>query len=143
MGLSPAIGLVVNTAIVYDQCPTSPDYYKPQPGGPDMEVLPLDVYDDPFPGQPHIQASDAKQYFELVNQKTKAALDLGKGVLIHCLASITPSAVYIIAYLMWSRKISAAEATAILKVKWGATWPNDSFTRQLLAYAAELLAADL
>ena len=33
------------------------------------------------------------------------------------MASISRSAVQIIAYLMWLRKISAAEATAILKAK--------------------------
>ena len=34
--------------------------------------------------------------------------------------------------------MSVVEATAYFKSKWDATWPNDSFVFQLIAYEKEL-----
>ena len=55
LGLESEIGLVVNSAI--EQCPTSTGFY-----GPDIEVLRLDILDDPKVGEAHSAASDATPY---------------------------------------------------------------------------------
>ena len=39
---------------------------------------------------------------------------------------------------MKTRGLTAAEAAALMKSKWGATWPNDSFVTQLLRYEDDL-----
>ena len=47
----------MNSAVAYDQCPTSPGFY-----GPDIDVLRLDILDDPKVGEAHSAASDATPY---------------------------------------------------------------------------------
>ena len=39
---------------------------------------------------------------------------------------------------MKTRGLSATEAAALMKPKWDATWPNDSFVAQLLQYEDDL-----
>ena len=39
---------------------------------------------------------------------------------------------------MKTKGVSAAEAAALMKPKWDATWPNDSFVKQLLKYEDDL-----
>ena len=39
---------------------------------------------------------------------------------------------------METKKLSAVEATALVKRKWDATYPNDSFVFQLLEFEDEL-----
>eukprot|EP01035_Chromulina_nebulosa_P025842 gene25842-33767_t len=131
LGLESEIGLVVNSAI--EQCPTSTGFY-----GPDIEVLRLDILDDPKVGEAHSTASDATPYIIKSNAAISKAISSGKGVLVHCYASISRSAVLIIAYIMESNRISAETATAILKEKWDASWPNDTFVRNLLAFEKTL-----
>lgn len=152
--ISPPIGLVVNSAIAYDQVPTKQGYY-----GPEIDVLTIDLHDDPkegdqikhlnlstllllcrlFPtGDPHKSAGDAKKYFRLVNDSINEIIKNGKSAIVHCKASISRSAVFIIAYLMETKKLSAVEATALVKRKWDATYPNDSFVFQLLEFEDEL-----
>ena len=43
--ISPPIGLVVNSGVAYNQCPTFQGFY-----GPDVHVLPISLYDDPKEG---------------------------------------------------------------------------------------------
>lgn len=57
LGLESKIGLVVNSAVAYDQCPTSTGFY-----GPNIEILRLDILDDPKAGEAHSAASDATPY---------------------------------------------------------------------------------
>ena len=49
-------------------------------------------------------------------------LDADKCALIHCHASISRSAVLIIAYLMESKGISLLDAVQLMKGKWDPTW---------------------
>ena len=51
----------------------------------------------------------------------KATIQAGNGAMVHCMASISRSAVFIIAYLMEAEGWSAAEATKVLKKKWWVT----------------------
>jgi protein-tyrosine phosphatase len=127
------MGLVVNAAIAYEQCATCPGYY-----GPDVEVLLIDLFDDPKEGEAHTCAGDSKQYFRLVNSKIKETIASGKSALVHCMASLSRSVVLIIAYLMESKNLSALEATVMLKSVWDPTWPNDRFVRELIEFENEL-----
>eukprot|EP01036_Dinobryon_divergens_P024123 gene24124-32540_t len=72
------------------------------------------------------------------NAAISKAISSGKSVLVHCYASISRAAVLIIAYIMESNRVSAENATAILKEKWDASWPNDTFVRNLLAFEKTL-----
>lgn len=130
LSIVPPIGLVVNSAVAYNQCPTYQGYY-----GPDIHVLPVSLYDDPKTNEPHKFAGDALQYFEIVNQSIEKTIKGGESVIIHCYASLSRSVCFIIAYLMYSRNLSILEATSFLKFKWDATYPNDSFVFQLIEYS--------
>lgn len=83
-------------------------------------------------------AGDAKKDFEAVNAEIMKTLAAGGEVLVHCHASISRSAVFIIAYLMKHHKMSAVDAAKYMKTKWDATWPCDRFSYQLIEYEKEL-----
>ncbi len=53
-------------------------------------------------------------------------------------ASLSRSVVFVLAYIMKEKGCSAAEAVAIMKPKWDATWPNDTFVQQLLEYEDDI-----
>jgi protein-tyrosine phosphatase len=131
--VSPPIKLVVNSGVAYNQCPTYEGFY-----GPDVHVLPISLYDDPKEGEAHVHAGDAKQYFRFVNEMTKKTIEGGGSVLIHCMASLSRSVAFILAYLMETQKLSLVEATSFMKKKWDAVWPNDSFVFQLIDFEKEL-----
>ncbi len=79
-------------------------------------------------------AGNAKKDFELVNQAVEATIARGEGALVHCFASLSRSAAFIIANIMKTRKMTVVEAAGVMRLTWGATWPNDSFVHQLIAY---------
>ena len=133
--ITPPIGLVVNSAVAYNQCPTYQGFY-----GPDIQVLSIPLYDDPKVGEAHLHAGDAKQYFGVVNESITKTIASNKSVIVHCYASLSRSVCYLIAYLMETNNMSLLDATKFVKNKWDATWPNDSFVFQLIAYEKELLA---
>lgn len=83
-------------------------------------------------------AGDAKKDFERVNGAIDAAKAAGGSAMVHCYASLSRSAAFILAYMMKDQKISLVEAVKQMRQKWDATWPNDSFVEQLLAYEKEL-----
>ncbi len=125
------VGLVVNAGIAGSTtAPTSAGFY-----GPDVEVLTIDLLDDPTPG-------DAKQHFLPTNAQIKATLAAGKQVVVHCVASISRGPVFVIAYLMQYHHLAAYEAATLVKNVWDAVWPNDAFVRQLLAFEYELIAPE-
>jgi protein-tyrosine phosphatase len=80
----------------------------------------LDILDDPKPTEAHKAASNALPYIIEANAAVKKATARGKATLIHCYGSNSRSAVLIIANIMETKRISAEEATAILKGKWDA-----------------------
>jgi len=131
--ISPPIGLVVNAAVAYNQCPTFLGFY-----GPDVHVLSIPLYDDPKEGELHSCAGDAKQYFRIVNSSINKAVGEGKSVIIHCMGSLSRSVTFIMAYLMESMHLNVEDAAKFVKSKWDATWPNDSFVFQLIEYENEL-----
>ncbi len=127
------IGLVINAAAPYNQCPTFSGFY-----GPNIEVLAIQIFDDPKEGEAHTAPSDARLHFDLVLNSIDLIIQEGKSAMVHCYASISRSAVFLIAYLMKTKKMTVVEATQIVKAKWEATWPNDSFVFQLIEYQKEI-----
>ena len=81
---------------------------------------------------------DAAKDFAQVNAAIDAARTSGTGALVHCAASISRSAVFLLAYIMKDQGCTLAQAIAIMKPKWNATWPNDHFVEQLLAFEKTL-----
>ena len=126
-------GLIVNSAVANNQCPTYLGFY-----GPEVHVLPIPLYDDPKEGEDHLSAGDAKQYFKIVNDSILKTISEGKVAIVHCYASLSRSVCFILAYLMAVEGMTLLEATAYTKAKWDATYPNDSFVFQLIAYESEL-----
>ena len=86
--------------------------------------------------------SDATAEFDRVNAAIDAARVSGGAALVHCAASISRSAVFLLGYIMKDQGVSLAQAVQILKAKWEAAWPNDQFIQQLLAYEKRLAASN-
>ena len=85
-----------------------------------------------------VPCGDARKDFEAVNSLVDETLGGGGAVLIHCHASISRSAAFVLAYIMKTRRMTLVEATALFKSKWDACWPADSFVLQLIEYEKEL-----
>ena len=123
---APATTLVVNAAKV-DKCPTGPGSY-----GDGVEVLCIDgLLDDPEPLKkleampqgpekdaaraalpafaPEECAGDAYKDFELVNAAIAMEVASGGAAMVHCYASLSRSVVFLVAYLMKSRGLTATE----------------------------------
>lgn len=153
-GFSAGIRTVVNCAT--DKCPTKPGSY-----GESVDVVVVDgLLDDPEPRKkvdampegPEKEAAlkalpkfdacecagDAKKDFVRVNDAIDAAKAAGGGAMIHCYASLSRSAAFVLAYMMKTQKITLVEAVRQMRKKWDATWPNDTFVEQLLEYEKEL-----
>lgn len=151
---SSSITTVVNSAT--DKCKTQEGSY-----GNDIKVLVVDgLLDDPEPRKkvdampegaekeaakaalPKFPteecAGDAKKDFECVNSAIDAAKAAGGSTMVHCYASLSRSAAFILAYMMKDQRISLVEAVKQMRKSWDATWPNDSFVNQLLEYEQEL-----
>jgi hypothetical protein len=148
--VAPRARLVINTAPA--QCPLL-DY------GPAVTVLDIPLEDDPDErkrfdaGKPTQSgcatarlpltkrcAGNARQYFDTACNAIDATLAAGGHVVVHCHASLSRSAVFVLAWLMRSRKISLVEAVRVMRPRWEATWPCDRFVHQLIDYERELRA---
>jgi hypothetical protein len=145
----PGATHVVNCAIHH--CPTGPGFY-----GPGITVQNIDILDDPDPRKavdameegpakvaakaalpvfdPAICAGDVADFFETVNSVIDEAFASGGACVVHCHASLSRSAAFIIAWLVAARGMSAVEATATMKAQWDAVWPNDQFVRSIVQY---------
>eukprot|EP00928_Gymnodinium_smaydae_P010431 TRINITY_DN13931_c0_g1_i1.p2 TRINITY_DN13931_c0_g1~~TRINITY_DN13931_c0_g1_i1.p2 ORF type:complete len:300 (-),score=79.59 TRINITY_DN13931_c0_g1_i1:940-1839(-) len=152
--VSGAIKTVINTAT--DKCKTTSGSY-----GADIDVIRVEgLLDDPnaikevdamcegaeqdkaraaLPKFPEEEcAGDARKDFERVNAAIEAAQKNGGSAMVHCYASISRSAAFILAYIMKTKRVSLVEAVKLMRKTWDATWPNDTFVKQLLEYEAEL-----
>ena len=156
--ISPKVTIVVNVGT--DKC-HEVDY------GPNVRVVSIDLLDDPdemkkadalpddHPDKTAIKADilerissgelvpcgDAKKDFEAVNAIIDETLSSegGEGaVLIHCLASLSRSPAFILAYMMKTKRMTLVEAIGYFKPKWDACWPADGFVMQLIEYEKEL-----
>ena len=143
--------LVVNTAI--RQCDGREGSF-----GDDIEVMMIDLEDDPderkrFDAGKHSQsrcrdenvpelercAGSAKNYFKHVSNKIKDTIDNGGSTMVHCHASISRSAAFILAYMIqYGGFSSLMEAATHMKSKWEALWPCDRFLMELIAFEQDM-----
>jgi protein-tyrosine phosphatase len=151
--VSTGVTTVINCAP--DKCPTKQGSY-----GKGVDVVVIDLLDDPedykkidampegpekakkkanLPAFPKEQlAGDAKKDFDRVVDLMEKAKASGGASLVHCHASLSRSAAFILAYLMKTEKLSAVEAVKKMKGQWDAVWPNDTFVKQLVEYEKEI-----
>lgn len=144
------IKLVVNSALC--QCEARDGFY-----GPDIKVMEIVLEDDPderkaFDAGKHSTskctvknlaldkrcAGDAMKDFDACCEAVDAVVKSGGHVLIHCKASISRSAAFVLAYMMKKKKMSLLGAVKYMKGKWDATWPCDRFVLQLIEYETYL-----
>ncbi|KAF8742481.1 hypothetical protein AX14_004343 [Amanita brunnescens Koide BX004] len=62
------------------------------------------------------------------------AINSGGVVLVHCYQGLSRSAAVIAAYLMWSRKVGAAEAIDLVRAVRDQIWINAGFYEQLVLF---------
>ena len=154
--VAPPVTLVINVAI--DKCPVvdygstvrivaidlldDPDEMKAidhLPDGPDKDEKKKELLDKLANGNSGMTScGNAKKDFEYVNSLIEETLSSEGAVLIHCLASLSRSPAFILAYMMKKKRMTLVEATALFKSKWDACWPADSFVMQLIEYENEL-----
>lgn len=83
-------------------------------------------------------AGNVKKDFERVNDFIDAAKAADGAAAVHCYASLSRSAAFIMAYMMKKDRMTVVEAAKEMRKTWDATWPNDSFVEQLIEYEKEL-----
>ena len=143
--------LVVNTAI--RQCNATQGSF-----GDNVKVLMIDLEDDPDERKkfdagklsqskcreedvPELErcAGHAKKYFRAVSNEIKKVIDNGGSVMVHCHASISRSAAFLLAYMIQFGGFSSLiTAVTHMKGKWEALWPCDRFLMELIAFEKEL-----
>jgi len=150
--ISPNIKTVVNAAaekcnasyaegvrvVKIDDFLDSPDSIKAvdsMPEGPEKEAAKAALP----PMSAAERSGDASKHFDAVVAAIKETRDNGGATLVHCQASVSRAVVFLIAFVMADQKLSAAEATKVVKAKWDATWPNDDFVAQLVEYEKKCL----
>jgi protein-tyrosine phosphatase len=82
-------------------------------------------------------STDLKSYFSLTHRFIDKYLQIG-GVLVHCAAGISRSSTIIIAYMMFKKRKTFAEAFQYVQDKHPITDPNLNFIIQLQQYEKEL-----
>ncbi|CAD8167551.1 unnamed protein product [Paramecium octaurelia] len=87
----------------------------------------LDDYED----------SNIKQYFTQTNLFIQENLNKGN-LLVHCMAGVSRSAAIVIAYVMWSQKMTFQNALLFVTQRREQVYPNKGFRQQLMQYEEEL-----
>ncbi|KAJ1449300.1 hypothetical protein M885DRAFT_573002 [Pelagophyceae sp. CCMP2097] len=145
------ITLVVNAAP--RQCAARAGFF-----GEGIEVLCVDIEDDPDArkvfdggrkaaqstraaacGEVDIPLRDrcagsALVHFDAVGKRMAAARAAGGHVIVHCHASISRSAAFILAYAIQHKSYTLIGALKNMEAKYSATWPCDRFVYELLAH---------
>lgn len=119
---------VLNTAegSRFGQVDTGHSYYR------DMSNLRYMGF--PLTDQP---STDISRYFYIASKFIENALSSGGKVLVHCMVGMSRSATCALAYLMISRKMSAAEAIRTVRMHRD-IHPNEGFLQQLADLDNEL-----
>ncbi|KAL7032319.1 hypothetical protein ACKWTF_007287 [Chironomus riparius] len=119
---------VLNTAegSRFGQVDTGHSYYR------DMSNLRYMGF--PLTDQP---STDISRYFYIASKFIENALNSGGKVLVHCMVGMSRSATCTLAYLMISRKMSAAEAIRTVRMHRD-IHPNEGFLQQLADLDNEL-----
>ncbi len=77
---------------------------------------------------------DISQFFLPVCQILDKATQEGKRVLVHCAAGVSRSPTLVIAYMMWSQKMTRKEAFEYVSSRRPVIQPNDNFMDQLAEF---------
>ena len=80
------------------------------------------------------ETQDIFQYFLPVIRVLDKAKDEGKQVLVHCAAGVSRSPTLVIAYMMWSKKMSRKEAYEYVSARRPIIDPNEHFMDQLAVF---------
>ncbi|KAF4113733.1 hypothetical protein G5714_006278 [Onychostoma macrolepis] len=109
------------------------------------ELVDSDISNTNIPtvGYMHVPVSDDPEsrlcdYFDTVADKIQHVSDEDGRVLLHCNAGVSRSATLCLAYLMKHRRLTLAEAHALLKSLRPIVRPNSGFWRQLIEYERKL-----
>ncbi|XP_066254419.1 dual specificity protein phosphatase 14-like isoform X2 [Euwallacea similis] len=103
---------------------------------PELPLVPLSEEVTLFHRVNVLDSSDSNisQYFDEVADVIEQVAASGGRTLIHCLAGISRSATFCIAYLMKHRRISLLEAYNYVKARRPRIKPNCGFFKQLIKY---------
>jgi len=82
--------------------------------------------------------SDCHQWLDMVADLIQTQADQGGRTLVHCLAGVSRSATFCLAYLMKYERKSLREAYEYLAARRPVVRPNLNFWRQLIAFEKEL-----
>ena len=94
------------------QCDTYPGFY-----GPNVEVICIDLFDDPKDNEAHKYPGDSKPFFKPTNAAIRRHIAAGNGVMIHCMASLSRSSAFVCAYLMEEKGLTLLESLAKIRVR--------------------------
>jgi len=76
-------------------------------------------------------------HFNTTNTFIEKGISEG-GILVHCAAGVSRSATFVVAYLIWSKRINTETALAEVRAKREIVSPNPGFLSQLLEFQKQL-----
>jgi atypical dual specificity phosphatase len=119
---------VLNTAegTRFGQVDTGHSYYRDMPS---LRYMGFPMIDQP--------TTDISRYFYIASKFIENGIQSGGKVLVHCMMGMSRSATCVLAYLMISRKMSAAEAIRTVRMHRD-IHPNEGFLQQLADLDNEL-----
>jgi protein-tyrosine phosphatase len=78
------------------------------------------------------------KYFTKCFEIIQVAISKKEGILVHCNAGVSRSATIVVAYLMFSQRLSYSKAYTLVKEKRPKINPNPGFVNQLIQYEKTL-----
>ncbi|KAL9712950.1 hypothetical protein Ac2012v2_004191 [Leucoagaricus gongylophorus] len=81
-----------------------------------------------------VEYADLLIHLPIACQFIHQALTSGGIILVHSVSGISRSAAVIVAYLMWSRRLGATDATEIVRRARDSIWINPGFHEQLVLF---------
>ena len=79
-------------------------------------------------------SEDIYKLFNQNNQWMEEMLNEGRTILVHCAAGVSRSPSFVIAFLMWKKKMELQAAFDLVKSKRNVIRPNAGFMKQLQRY---------
>ena len=85
-----------------------------------------------------INTQEIIDQFDSVNEFIDSIIEKNEKILVHCVCGVSRSVSLVIAYLIYSKRISFKKALEIVKEKRDIANPNDGFVKQLIEYQNHL-----
>jgi len=109
-------------------------------------VCMVDMFELPFVGKvtyktiriDDIETADIKQYFTTINHFIDSVKKAEGRVLVHCAAGVSRSSSAVLAYLMYSLKMTYQQAKDYVTNRRPCICPNDGFEKQLIEFEQSL-----